>query len=104
MIMLHDINNQLLDKQLRDYIKTRTYVKYGDPWFWAKVEYAMPDLGPPARQNDNVIPNNHIQCQNIIDEGDLINDDTEPVFDDMRNHEVDDLDQGLHLLEMEIGQ
>ena len=104
MIMLHDINNQLLDKQLRDYIKTRTYVKYGDPWFWAKVEYAMPDLGPPARQNDNVIPNNHIQCQNIIDKGDLINDDTEPVFDDMRNHEVDDLDQGLHLLEMEIGQ
>ena len=76
LILLHDINNQMLDNQLKDYLKTRTYVKYGDPWFWAKVEYALPKLDQTARQNQNVIPNDHIQLQNIID-GDVANDDAE---------------------------
>ena len=103
MILLHDINNQMLDNQLGDYLKTRTYVKYGDPWFWAKVEYAMPKLDPTARQNENVIPNNHIQqLQNIIDEGDVANDDAELILDDLRNPEVDNPEQVEHEFEMEI--
>ena len=102
MILLHDINNQMLDNQLKDYLKTRTYVKYGDPWFWAKVEYAMPKLDQTARQNQNVIPNDHIQLQNIIDGGDVANDDAELLLDDMRNHQVDDHEQVAQEIEMEI--
>ena len=102
MILLHDINNQMLDNQLGDYLKTRTYVKYGDPWLWAKVEYAMPNQTPPARQHESVILNDHLQRQVSIDEGDVVNDDTELILDDMRNHEVDDHEQNV--FEMEIGQ
>ena len=99
MILLHDINNQVLDNQLKDYLKTRTYVKCGDPWFWEKVNYAMPTIEPPAHTHRNVIPNNHIQLHNFRDEGDIVNDDTELILNDMRNHEEDDPEP---VFEMEI--
>ena len=102
MILLHDIDNQMLDNQLGDYLKTRTYVKYGDPWLWAKVEYALPNKTPPARQHEGVIPYDPIQHQVSIDEGDVINEDTELILDDRRNHEVDAHEQNV--FEMEIEQ
>ena len=105
MILLHDIDHQMFDNQLRDYIKTRTYVKYGDPWFWAKVEYAMPKLAPPVRQNEVVqpdgIPNDFIRRQVSMGEGDLVNDDTDYILDNMRNHEVDDPKQVAFETEIE---
>ena len=102
MILLHDINNQMLDNQLGDYLKTRTYVRYGDPWLWAKVEYAMPNQTPHARQHEGVNPNDNTQRLVSIDEGDVVNDDTELILDDMRNHEVDNHEQNV--FEMEIEQ
>ena len=63
MVLLHDLNRSLLDRQLKLYLSTRTYVKVGDPLLWDKIEYAMPERKSPTEDNLNA-DNNDDQVDN----------------------------------------
>lgn len=110
MVLLHDINLDMDDHQLKNYLKTRTYLKYGDPWFWAKLEYGMPkkavhigeDMAAGEAGPQPIIEPENVERQDITLGDDFIDDDMQYIIDNMRNYEADD--PKLYAFEVEIDQ
>ena len=72
MVLLQDINTDLLDAKLKLFLRTRKYVKYGDPRSWDKIEYVMPKQKKQGEGNLNVDNIDNVPADNMQDDAPLL--------------------------------
>ncbi|CAL1544141.1 unnamed protein product [Lymnaea stagnalis] len=44
VVLLGNIPDDMLDPDLKVHLKSKTYLKFGDPWFWEKLYFSLPDI------------------------------------------------------------
>ena len=52
VVLLGEIPHRDLDPDIRLYLKTNTYLQWGDKLFWEKLRYALPDVPNNQRRNN----------------------------------------------------
>jgi hypothetical protein len=65
VVLLGEIPHRELDPDIRLYLKTNTYLQWGDKLFWEKLRYALPDVpnNQRNRRNNNLNSNQQQQLQ-----------------------------------------
>lgn len=59
VVVLDDIvTEECLDPELRNYLRTNTYLETSDPWFWDKLRSALPRQGQFSLETNHRIPIN----------------------------------------------
>ncbi|XP_054270825.1 toll-like receptor Tollo [Macrosteles quadrilineatus] len=58
VILLGEVPQKDLDPDIRLYLKTNTYLQWGDKLFWEKLKFALPDV--PNNQRTRSNHNNHV--------------------------------------------
>lgn len=63
VILLGDVPQKDLDPDIRLYLKTNTYLHWGDKLFWQKLRFALPDVPNNQRCRSNQSPGSNIGAQ-----------------------------------------
>lgn len=57
VVVLDDIvKEEYLDPELKNYLRTNTYLETSDPWFWDKLRFALPRRGHSPPEADHEVP------------------------------------------------